>query len=135
MEEFDIDDDLFEERPWIKWESTYDVEAWIDHYNRDMKRLVKDPRATGYGICFILEPGGEIFLHTTPEGEMLIDVPEEAEWIAPLLEKVTGSEPPTAQIWVMPVESLTQLIFGISSLTKATRMVVNHDFRMKKRYF
>lgn len=135
MDDFDTEDDLLRERPWIKWESTYDIEAWIDGYNRNLQRLVKDPRATGYGICFILEPEGEIFLHTMPEGEVLIDVPSEAEWIAPLLEKVIASEPPIGQIWTMPVEKLTELIMGLSGLTKATRMVLNHDFRLKKRYF
>lgn len=135
MDDFESDDDLLQERPWIKWESTYDVETWIDGYNRNLQRLVKDPRATGYGICFSLEPGGEIFLHTTQEGEVLIDVPPEAEWITPLLERITDSELPASQIWTMPVDKLTQFILGLSSLTRATRMVMNHDFKIRKRYF
>lgn len=133
MDGFEFDNDLLQERPWIKWDSTYDVEAWIDGYNRALQRLVKDPRATGYGICFILEPGGEIYLHTTPDGEVLIDVPPDAEWIAPLLAAITGSEPPKSQIWVFQMDKLTQLMLGLGSLTKATRMVLNHDFRIRKK--
>jgi hypothetical protein len=135
MDDFENDIDPFQERPWIKWEGTYDIEAWIDGYNRGMQKLITDPRASGYGICFILEQGGEIYLHTTQEGMMLLDVPPDAEWITPLLMAVTGEEAPTSQIWTLPVEKLTQLIFGLNGLTRATRMVLNHDFKLKKRFY
>lgn len=133
MDEYLFDEkEAFQERPWIKWETTYEIEAWIDTYNRDMRRIIKDPRATGYGICFILEEGGELYLHTTQEGVVLIDVPPDAEWISPLLSAVTQEAPPSSQIWTMPVEKLTQLLLGLSSLIKSTRMVLRHEFRFKK---
>ncbi|MGV3741153.1 MAG: hypothetical protein ACO1NO_02450 [Burkholderiaceae bacterium] len=131
MDEFD-ESEVFRERPWIKWENTFEIEAWIDTYNRDMRRIVTDPRASGYGICFILEAGGEIYLHTTPEGIVLIDVPADAEWIIPVLEAVTQEAAPKSQVWTLPPEKLTQLIFGLSSLIKSTKMVLNHEFRLKK---
>ena len=36
------------ERPWIVLDTTYDVEAWIDQYNRDLQRVAerKTPPAT-----------------------------------------------------------------------------------------
>jgi hypothetical protein len=135
MDDFHFDEnEAFRERPWIKWETTYEIEAWIDTYNRDMRRIITDPRASGYGICFLLEAGGEIYLHTTPEGIVLIDVPPDAEWILPLLAAVTQQETSTSQVWTIPAEKLTQLIFGLSSLIKSTRMVLNHEFRIKKSY-
>lgn len=133
MDDFFFDDDqAFQERPWIKWETTYEIEAWIDAYNRDMRRIIKDPRASGYGLCFILEAGGELYLHTTQEGVVLVDVPPDAEWISPVLAAVTQEHLPRSQIWVVPIEKLTQLILGLSSLIASTRMVLNHDFRFKK---
>lgn len=133
MDEFIFDEnEPFQERPWIKWESTYEIEAWIDTYNRDMQKIIKDPRASGYGICFMLEEGGEIYLHTTPEGIVLIDVTPDAEWVSPLLAAVTQEEASASRIWTLPVEKLTQLILGLSSLIKSTRMVRNHEFRFKK---
>lgn len=125
----DQSDEPLRERPWIKWESTFEIDAWIDSYNRDLRNLLKDPRAKGYGICFILEAGGEIYLHTMPEGVVLIDVPPEAEWISPILTTIIQTEAPKSQIWTMPVDKLTQLIFGLNSLIKATRMVLNHDHK------
>ena len=134
MSDFIIDEaEPFQERPWIKWESTYEIEAWIDAYNRDLQRIIKDPnKAPGYGICFILEAGGEIYMHTTPEGIVLLDVPPEAEWIAPLLTAITQDEAPKSQIWTLPVDKLTQLILGLSGLIRATKMVSNHAFKFKK---
>ncbi len=132
MDDIAFNDEPFQERPWIKWESSYEIEAWIDTYNRDLQRIIKDPKASGYGICFILEAGGEIYLHTTPEGIALVDVPPDAEWITPLLSAVTQHEAPTSQIWTLPVEKLTQLILGLSSLIHSTRMVRDHAFRLKR---
>lgn len=125
----------FQERSWIKWESTYEIEAWIDHYNRDLQRAINDPnKASGYGICFILEAGGEVYLHTMSEGIVLLDVPPDAEWIAPVLTAITREEAPNSRIWMIPVEKLTQLIMGLSSLIKSTKMVRNHDFGFKNKY-
>ncbi len=61
------------ERPWIVLKTTYDVEAWIDHQNRAIQQLINSNKASGWGICFGLSEGGEIFLHTTSEGDVLLD--------------------------------------------------------------
>ncbi|MFC6522407.1 hypothetical protein ACFQAT_24480 [Undibacterium arcticum] len=37
----------FSERPWIDLTTTYDVEAWIDHYNWDLQRCIKKDECNG----------------------------------------------------------------------------------------
>ena len=120
------------ERPWIALKTTYDVEAWIDNYNRDLQRFLGEKVGTGYGICFCLAAGGEIFMHTTAEGDVLLDVTPEAEWVTPAITAATHAEKPHAQIWSLPAHALTQLVLGLSSLIGASRIVRQHDFRIKK---
>jgi hypothetical protein len=120
------------ERPWIVLKSTYDVEAWIDSYNRELQRAIQKTNASGYGICFCLAVGGEIFMHTTSEGDVLLDVTPDAEWVAPVIAAATHIAPPSSQIWSIPGHALTQLVFGLSSLIGSTRIVLQHDFKVKK---
>jgi hypothetical protein len=120
------------ERPWIVLKTTYDVEAWIDSYNRDLQRAIENRNLVGYGICFNLVHGGEIYLHTTPDGDILLDVMPEAEWVVPLIAAATHAAQPPAQIWQLPGDTLTQLVLGLSSLIASTRIVLSHDFRRKK---
>lgn len=126
------DDALLPRRPWIALNNTYDVEAWIDSYNWDLRRAIDKPTANGYGICFYLLHGGEIYLHTTPEGEVLLDVTPEAAWAAPVIAAATGAAAPAGQIWRLPPETLTQLIVGLNTLIEATRLVLQHDYRIRK---
>lgn len=121
-------------RPWIGLHTTFDVEAWIDNYNRDLQRAAGKANGKGYGICFYLAHGGEIYMHTTSEGEVVLDVTPEAEWVAPLLTAATGVEPPGSQIWLLPPDRLTQLVLGLSPLIDSTRLVLEHDFGIKSRY-
>lgn len=122
------------ERPWIVLKDTYDIETWIDHQSRHLQRRFAGGRAdTGYGIGFRLKAGGEIYMHTSPDGIVLLDVTEEAEWIAPLIVAATGAQMPAGRIWTLSVESLTQLLFGLNGLIAATRIVTDHDFRIRKR--
>jgi hypothetical protein len=120
------------ERPWIVLTTSYDVEAWIDSYNRDLQRAIEKTNATGYGICFRLAEGGEIFMHTDSEGDVLLDVTPEAEWVAPLITAATRVDAPRSQIWALPGHTLTQLVLGLSMLIASTRIVLSHDFKMKK---
>jgi hypothetical protein len=121
------------ERPWIHLANTHDVEAWIDNYNWELQRLFKQAGAIGVGICFSLAHGGEIFMHTTSEGEILLDVTPEAEWVTPVLTAATGVEPPGAQIWTLPGDVLTQLVLGLSGLIASSRAVIGHQFNTKKK--
>ncbi|HWU99032.1 MAG TPA: hypothetical protein VN114_11005 [Oxalicibacterium sp.] len=133
----DVDDRMEEptERPWIVLKNTYDVEMWIEHQSRQIQQRIGNAernRASGYGICFRLTAGGDIFMHTTGEGIVLLDVTPEAEWIAPLIVAATQASVPAGQIWMLPMESLTQLVVGLSSLIASTRIVTDHDFRIRK---
>lgn len=121
------------ERPWIVLSTTYDVEAWIDNYNRELQLHV-DPKKqpNGHGICFGLEHGGEVYLHTTQDGDILLDVTPEAEWVAPLIAAAAQVAQPASQIWPVPGDRMTQLILGLSPLIATTRIVINHDYRIRK---
>jgi hypothetical protein len=121
------------ERPWIPLHTTYDVEAWIDNYNYDLRRAIEKKNPVGQGICFLLVHGGEIYLHTDAEGTVLLDVTSEAEWVAPVITAATGIEPPVGQVWQLPGHLLTQLVLGLNSLIGATRIITEHDFGMRKR--
>ncbi|MBV8636373.1 MAG: hypothetical protein JO002_17915 [Burkholderiaceae bacterium] len=136
------DDDLFDPeteqqpRPWIVLKTTYDIEAWIEQANRRLQRLLADapPRSTGQGICFALVHGGEIHTHSSPEGELWLDVSEEAAWVKPVVAAVAGGDMPPGAIWRLPGEALTELLYGLNSLIETARIVLQHDFRIKKRY-
>lgn len=119
-------------RPWIGLHTTFDVEAWIDNYNRELQRLAGKSGGKGYGICFYLKHGGELYLHTPPEGDILLDVTPEAAWAAPVITAATGVAAPPAQIWQLPADTLTQLVYGLNSLIDATRIVLEHDFGMRR---
>jgi hypothetical protein len=123
---------MLSERPWIVLRTTYDIEAWIDHQNRALQRGLQNGRNTGQCIRFRLNEGGDIFLHTTSEGEVLLDVMPDAEWVTPAIVAAADAEPAGAQIWVLPADRLTQLILGLSNLIAATELVPAHDFRRKK---
>lgn len=126
--------------PWIVLQTTYDVEAWIDQANRRLQRLMSDSagnqrlRGEGAGICFGLEHGGEIFTHTSQEGELLLDVTEDAAWVRPVIVAVTGQDAPPGTVWRLPGECLTELLCSMSNLISTTRLVMQHDFRIRKRY-
>jgi hypothetical protein len=121
-----------EERPWITLKTSYDVEAWIDQFNRSLQQFGPNIKATGHGICLRLAHGGEIYIHTTSEGEVLLDVTEEASWVVPVIASATGLTAPHSSIWQMQSDTLTQLLLGLSSLIATTRIVLQHDYRIKK---
>ncbi len=125
-------------RPWIVFKSTYDIEAWIEQTNRRLQRLLADvpqrAMSQGQGICFTLTHGGEMHTHSSPEGELWLDLSEQAAWVKPVVAAVAGSDVPAGAIWRLPGEALTELLYGLNSLIDTTRIVLQHDFRIKKRF-
>jgi hypothetical protein len=117
-------------QPWIALRTTYDVEAWIDRFNRSLRTHVGDKHPKGQGICLILAHGGEIYVHTS-EMEILLDVTPEAAWAEPLIEAATGVASADSRIWKLPPDTLVQLIFGLDSLIAASRLVPAHRFGIK----
>jgi len=123
-------------RPWIILQNSYDVEAWIDNYNRELQAIVYRHKINtmnaGQGICFSLELGGDIYLHTSSEGQVLLDVTEQAGWVAPVIAAASGVQPPAGSVWVLPQDTLTQLILGLSGMIATTQFVLRHEYRINK---
>lgn len=121
-------------RPWIVLQNVHEVETWIDTYNSELQAVVwrnKQPAVNaGQGICFALELGGEIYLHTTAEGQILLDVSEEASWVAPVVSAATGVAAPAGSYWVLPYDTLTQLILGLSGMIASSQFVLKHEYRI-----
>lgn len=113
--------------PWTALETPADVELWIAEHNLAMQELIA-PNETGYGVCFTLAEGGEIYMQTTQDGAILLDVTEEAEWVAPLIVAIGQVEPPKGSLWVLPDDKLVQLIMGLSGLIATSILVVGRNF-------
>ncbi|WP_343586495.1 hypothetical protein [Herbaspirillum sp.] len=123
-------------RPWIALQNVHEVETWIETYNRELQAVVwrnkLNTANAGQGICFTLELGGEIYLHTTAEGQVLLDVTEEAEWVSPVVSAATGVQAPAGAVWVLPQDTLTQLILGLSGMIATSQFVLRHEYRIGK---
>ena len=63
----------------------------------------------------------------------MLDVEEEASWVAPLIVAATGAEAPQGHYWLLPDDRLTQLVLGLSSLVASTTLVVGHRFGSRGR--
>lgn len=121
----------FRPRPWNHLETPQDVELWIDEHNLAMQDLIK-PQETGYGVCFTLAEGGNIYMQTLDDA-IVLDVDDDAAWIAPLIVAATGAEQPPGSYWLLPADRLTQLVIGLSSLVASTTLVVGHRFGSRGR--
>ncbi|HEV7814787.1 MAG TPA: hypothetical protein VGP06_06750 [Janthinobacterium sp.] len=122
----------FRPRPWENLESPSDVELWIEEHNLSLREHIR-PGETGFGICFTLTEGGEIFLQTSADGAVILDVTAEAEWVAPLIMAATGVGHPGSSIWILPDDKLIQLVLGLNSLIATSTLVVGHPFGLKQR--
>ncbi|WP_342120865.1 hypothetical protein [Pseudoduganella sp. OTU4001] len=132
-----IDDDdaakpRFRPVPWTALETPQDVELWIAEHDLALKEHV-GKQETGYGVCFSLAEGGDIYMQTT-EGAVILDVTPEADWVEPLLCAVSGMEPPKGRVWALPEDKLIQLILGLSTLIASTTLVVGHNFGRRRSY-
>lgn len=119
--------------PWTHLLTPYEAEAWIDNFNHDLQQCILNTTASGYGVRFSLAEGGDIYLHTTREGYVLLDVTPDAQWAAPVIAAAAGVTAPDSQIWHFPDDNLIQFVFGLSSLVASSTMVLQHDFNLKKK--
>lgn len=117
--------------PWIAVTNPQEVELWIDDHNRSLNEHI-GPQESGYGVCFTLAEGGNIYMQTTDDA-VILDVEPDAAWVAPLIEAVAGVEAPRGSIWVLPDDKLVQLIIGLSTLVASTTLVVGHSFGARAR--
>lgn len=117
-------------QPWSDLTTQQEVEAWIQQLDQTLQQSINRANAAGYGVCFWLNHGGQIFMHTGADA-ILLDVTSDAEWAAPVITAATGVEQPRSRIWVLPDDKLTQLVLGLSSLIGSTTIVVNHRYKAR----
>ena len=119
--------------PWSGLETPADVELWIEEHNQALQQHI-GKNETGYGVCFTLAEGGEIYLQTTQDGHLVLDVTDEASWVAPLIMAAARvSEAPVGSLWVLPDDKLVQLMIGLSGLIASSILVVGHNFGLRRR--
>jgi hypothetical protein len=123
-----------QDRPWKDLATIADVELWIAEHDQELQRYVTKSYSTGHGICFTLGAGGDIYLHTTGDGEVVLDVTDDASWAGPVISAATGVVASHTQMWVLPGDVLTQLVLGLNSLIVSSRIVVGHNFRARRRF-
>ena len=121
----------FRPRPWLALETPQDVELWIAEHNQSLVEHI-GPQETGYGVCFTLAEGGNVYMHTSGDA-VILDVDADAQWIAPLIIAATGAEPPPGHIWVLPEDKLIQLVVGFSPLVASTTLFSGHNFAGRSR--
>ncbi len=119
--------------PWSGLETPADVELWIaEHHLSLQEHIAKNE--TGYGVCFTLAEGGEIYMQTTQDGALVLDVTPDAQWVAPLIMAAARvGEAPPGRLWVLPDDKLVQLMIGLSGLIASSILVVGHDFGLRRR--
>lgn len=119
-----------EETPWVGLPTIVEADLWIAGHDYELQqRIASTSYPAGHGICFTLAAGGEIYLHTTGDGDVLLDVTSDAAWAAPVITAATRVAAPVSQIWVLPGDTLTQLILGLNSLIASSRIVLSHHFK------
>jgi len=119
--------------PWTGLETPADVELWIEEHNQAMQQHI-GKHETGYGVCFTLAEGGEIYMQTTQDGAVILDVTPEAAWVAPLILAAARLDAaPPGTLWVLPDDKLVQLMIGLSGLIASSMLVVGHNFGVRRR--
>lgn len=118
-----------QEKAWKDLATIADAELWIAAHDQELQQHVTKSYSSGHGICLTLAAGGLIYLHTTGDGDVVLDVTDDAAWTAPVITAATGAPAPVSQIWVLSGDKLTQLILGLNSLVSSSRIVLNHRFR------
>jgi hypothetical protein len=117
--------------PWPGIATPADAELWIAEHNQALQDHI-GKHETGYGVRFTLAEGGEIVMQTA-DGAILLDVDEEASWVAPLIMAAARVEQPKGALWILPDDKLVQLLIGLSSLVASTTLVAGHHFRGRGR--
>ena len=122
--------------PWVMLETPAELEGWMELNNQELQKLIGDQitqhMAQGQGICLNLLHGGEIYFHTNSDGDVLLDVTEEATWVAPVISACTNVAPPKGQIWLLPQHVLMQLLMGLNPLIASSRLVLKHAYRLHR---
>jgi hypothetical protein len=116
---------------WEQLENPQAVEDWLDTRNRELQQLVGRRMAAGQGICFTFAFGGECYMHTNSDGDILLDLTADAAWVSPVIAAATQTTPPKGSVWLLPNQVLTQLVLGLNSLIASSRLVLSHAYRLR----
>lgn len=139
MQEIAVTEDRW--HPWIFLQNEMEAEAWLQLHNAELQQQILGEKDTtkavtyqlpihqGQGICFQLALGGEIYCHTNGDGDILLDVSEEAIWCYPVITACTNTPAPQGRIWLLRGDVLIQLILGLNSLIAQSRLVLKHRFK------
>ena len=120
------------DHPWIMLNSPAELEAWLELNNQELQQRIGKRATQGQGICFNLTLGGKIYCHTNQDGDILLDVSDDAEWVAPVITASAQVTAPRGQIWCLPQHSLIPVIMGLNPLIASSRLVTQHAFRIQK---
>jgi hypothetical protein len=116
---------------WEQLENPQAVEDWLDTRNRELQQLVGRRMAAGQGICFTFAFGGECYMHTNSDGDILLDLTADAAWVSPVIAAATQTTPPKGSVWLLPNQVLAQLVLGLNSLIASSRLVLTHTYRSR----
>ena len=64
---------------------------------------------------------------------IMLDVDQDARWVAPLIVAATGADDPGTDYWTLRDDKLVQLLIGLSTLVESTTLVVGHRFGSRNR--
>ena len=99
----------------------------MDLQNRELQEAIGTVSthsiSSGQGIALRLTLGGDVFIHTNSDGDVLLDVTPEADWVIPVISAVTQISTPRGQVWILPAHVLTQLLLGLNSLIASSWLV------------
>ncbi len=127
--------DPSQQRTWVALDGVDDAEVWIANTNLELNYFLENDHKAGVpngpGVCLQLALGGEIYVHTTGEGMTVLDVTEAAEWIEPVVAACGARRQGRGRIWVMPENSLVQLLLGLNELISSYRIVIQHEFGLR----
>lgn len=122
------------EYPWLPFDNITELEGWMELNNQELQKQLGNKPTSGQGICLRLLHGGEIYFHTNSDGDVLLDVTPEAEWVHPVITACTQVQPPKGQIWLVPQFSLSPLLLGLNTLVATSRLVLKHNYRSYRSY-
>ncbi len=116
---------------WEQLENPQAVEEWLDTRNRELQELMGRRMTAGQGICFTFAFGGECYMHTNSDGDILLDLTTDAAWVSPVIAAATQTTPPKGSVWLLPNQVLAQLVLGLNSLIASSRLVLTHNYRSR----
>ena len=109
----------------------------LKHINLDIpeKKVTAFIGPSGCGKSTLLRTFNrmfELYPEQRAEGQILLDVSEEAAWAAPVISAAANVPAPAGSVWVLPPDTLTQLILGLSGLIATSQFVLRHEYRLGK---